>query len=97
MNYQNCHSFEWKYDPNSQKWDLIDQNFKTNWVKNFDPEKVKLHKIEVSAGDLFYLPAFWFHKVSQTDMTLAVNYWYDVDYLSTTFGLYEMVRKHVES
>lgn len=34
----------------------------------------------VNAGDIFYLPALWFHHVSQTDNTIAVNYWYDMEF-----------------
>jgi jumonji domain-containing protein 7 len=38
-----------------------------------------VYQVEVEAGDILYLPAFWFHKVKQSGLTIAVNFWYDVD------------------
>jgi hypothetical protein len=32
----------------------------------------------VRPGELLYLPALWFHRVTQTAPTIAVNYWYDM-------------------
>ena len=34
----------------------------------------------VYPGDLFYLPSLWFHHVTQSDQTIAVNFWYDMEY-----------------
>eukprot|EP01041_Mallomonas_annulata_P010283 gene10283-21459_t len=31
----------------------------------------------VKAGEVLYIPAMWYHRVSQTTLTIAVNYWYD--------------------
>jgi peptidyl-lysine (3S)-dioxygenase / protease len=31
----------------------------------------------VRAGEVLYIPAMWYHQVSQTTLTIAVNYWYD--------------------
>lgn len=31
----------------------------------------------VKAGEVLYIPAMWYHRVSQTCKTVAVNYWYD--------------------
>jgi hypothetical protein len=35
-------------------------------------------EIQVQAGELLYLPALWFHRVTQTQETIGVNYWYDM-------------------
>ena len=35
--------------------------------------------ITVSAGESLYLPAGWWHHVRQTGLTVAVNYWYDIE------------------
>ena len=35
--------------------------------------------IIVNAGESLYLPAGWWHFVRQTDVTIAVNYWYDME------------------
>jgi len=31
-------------------------------------------------GDLLYLPSLWFHHVQQSDGTIAVNFWYDMEF-----------------
>lgn len=35
-------------------------------------------RIHVKAGDMLYLPSLWYHRVTQTCETVAVNYWYDM-------------------
>ena len=41
-------------------------------------------RITLNEGDLLYLPAMWYHKVSQSSgvegFACAVNYWYDMDF-----------------
>lgn len=32
---------------------------------------------EVRAGEVLYIPPMWYHRVSQTELTVAVNFWYD--------------------
>eukprot|EP01031_Cornospumella_fuschlensis_P031751 gene31751-38379_t len=34
--------------------------------------------VEVQAGEVLYIPAMWYHRVSQRERTIAVNYWYDM-------------------
>ena len=34
----------------------------------------------VFPGDILYLPSMWFHHVTQSDQTIAVNFWYDMEY-----------------
>jgi jumonji domain-containing protein 7 len=36
--------------------------------------------ITVRAGEMLYLPALWFHSVTQTKETVAINYWYDMKF-----------------
>lgn len=36
--------------------------------------------VTISPGDLLYLPSLWFHHVQQKNGTIAVNYWYDMQY-----------------
>ena len=40
----------------------------------------KVMKVRVEAGDVLYLPAKWFHHVTQSHACIAVNYWYDMDF-----------------
>lgn len=34
-------------------------------------------RVRVRAGQVLYIPAMWYHRVSQSQFTIAVNYWYD--------------------
>ena len=36
--------------------------------------------VSVKAGQVLYLPAMWFHTVQQRGRTIAVNFWYDMQY-----------------
>ncbi|GKY95881.1 hypothetical protein MPSEU_000548700 [Mayamaea pseudoterrestris] len=47
-----------------------------------DPLLSQCHviKVEVHAGETLYIPSLWFHKVTQTCETVAVNYWYDMKF-----------------
>ena len=31
----------------------------------------------MNAGEVLYIPSMWYHYVTQTCLTIAVNYWYD--------------------
>ncbi len=35
-------------------------------------------RIHVKAGDMLYLPSLWYHRVTSTQETVAVNYWYEM-------------------
>ena len=37
-------------------------------------------RVVVRAGEILYIPALWYHQVSQTCVTIAVNYWYDMQF-----------------
>ncbi|KAL9186294.1 hypothetical protein ACHAXT_005532 [Thalassiosira profunda] len=37
-------------------------------------------KVLVSAGSILYIPALWYHRVTQTCETVGVNYWYDMKF-----------------
>eukprot|EP00752_Nemacystus_decipiens_P010892 g9685.t1 len=34
----------------------------------------------VGPGDILYLPALWYHRVAQKGITIAVNYWHDMQF-----------------
>jgi jumonji domain-containing protein 7 len=54
-----------------------------------------LHLV-VKEGDMLYLPALWYHQVSQysknpNDYIVAVNHWFDMDF-GHNHGLYQLSR-----
>ena len=42
--------------------------------------KAKPLSCTLKKGDVLYLPSLWFHHVQQTQATIAVNFWYDMEY-----------------
>ncbi|TDZ32235.1 JmjC domain-containing protein E [Colletotrichum spinosum] len=56
-------------------------------------------RLTLEPGDMLYLPAMWYHKVSQScppeageGFVLAVNYWYDMDFSGPLYPLSSFVR-----
>ncbi|GAB0096810.1 JmjC domain-containing protein [Sergentomyia squamirostris] len=50
------------------------------------------YEVRVNAGDILYLPSFWFHHVRQSHKCIAVNFWYDMDY-DARYCYYRMIEK----
>lgn len=42
--------------------------------------KARPLRVRVNAGDVLYLPNYWFHHVQQSHKCIAVNFWYDMEY-----------------
>ncbi|KAH6892009.1 putative pla2g4b [Thelonectria olida] len=55
-------------------------------------------RVTLNPGDMLYLPAMWYHKVSQScaeedeGFVLAVNYWYDMEFTGPLFPMSGFVR-----
>ncbi|KAI1104902.1 putative pla2g4b [Jackrogersella minutella] len=53
-------------------------------------------RVTLNPGDMFYLPAMWYHKVSQScseeGICVAVNYWYDMEFSGPLYPLTSLVR-----
>lgn len=47
-------------------------------VAELPPESKPLH-VTLQPGDTLYLPAGWWHYVRQSDLTVALNWWYDME------------------
>ena len=53
--------------------------------------------VTLQAGDALYLPALWYHKVTQTPdpetgLLISINHWYEMDFATpyfTSFSLLE--------
>lgn len=50
-------------------------------------------KFSLEAGDMLYLPALWYHRVTQTRETVAVNYWYDMRFDSPTWVYFNFLQQ----
>ncbi|KAI0201247.1 phospholipase A2 [Astrocystis sublimbata] len=53
-------------------------------------------RVTLEPGDMLYLPAMWYHKVSQScskdGICVAVNYWYDMEFSGPLYTLCSFVR-----
>ncbi len=63
-------------------WNLVDDvnGGSTKWI----PHDVKYPGdplfVNVEPGDMLYIPPLWFHTVKQHDLTIALNWWFDMTY-----------------
>eukprot|EP01059_Diplonema_ambulator_P005474 TRINITY_DN15201_c0_g1_i1.p1 TRINITY_DN15201_c0_g1~~TRINITY_DN15201_c0_g1_i1.p1 ORF type:complete len:335 (+),score=46.43 TRINITY_DN15201_c0_g1_i1:40-1005(+) len=74
----------------SVKWVELTPNTTPSW------EGAHPLSVTVSQGDLLYLPSLWYHEVRQQGgldgITIAVNYWWDINY-DATFWTLEAIRR----
>lgn len=58
-------------------------------------------RVTLNEGDMLYLPAMWYHKVSQTvgeeGFVCAVNYWYDMDFSGQFWTSYNFMQDVVDN
>lgn len=51
--------------------------------------------IRVRAGELLYLPALWFHRVTQSCETIGINYWYDMKFEGPSWCYFHLLQQLV--
>jgi peptidyl-lysine (3S)-dioxygenase / protease len=53
------------------------------------------HPIEVvvPAGCMLYIPALWFHRVTQSCETIGINYWYDMKFESPLYSYFHFLQQ----
>lgn len=47
--------------------------------------------VKLQPSEILYIPALWYHRVSQTKLTISVNYWYDMQF-DHRFVMYQTIR-----
>ena len=48
--------------------------------------------VRLQPGECLYLPALWYHQVAQVGTTIAVNYWFEMQWDSPMFAHYSMLQ-----
>ena len=66
-------------DPDKLTWidvDIDDPNNETQYQELFD--NIQPIRCVVRAGETLYIPAMWYHQVSQSCLTISINFWYEM-------------------
>ncbi|GAX20755.1 hypothetical protein FisN_7Hh066 [Fistulifera solaris] len=83
-------------DPQRTRWIAADITMKHNdkYLEAF-PLLKYTHPVEVKVkeGELLYLPALWFHRVTQSCETVGVNYWYDMKFESPIWTFFHLLQQ----
>jgi len=90
----------------------VDEAAETVPVATWDPDEPSARstpyshlsrslRVTLREGDMLYLPAMWYHKVSQRagggGFVCAVNYWYDMDFTGGFYANNGFVRDIVDA
>mmetsp|Transcript_1494 Transcript_1494/g.3195 ORF Transcript_1494/g.3195 Transcript_1494/m.3195 type:complete len:481 (+) Transcript_1494:89-1531(+) len=52
-------------------------------------------RVRVSQGEMLYLPALWYHRVTQSCETVGLNYWYDMRFNSPSWCYFNFLQ-HIQ-
>ena len=56
------------------------------------PSEIQPIRVTLHPGDTLYLPVGWWHHVSQKELTIALNWWYDAELRGMTWVLLNHLR-----
>jgi len=58
------------------------------------PQLKKAHPVTVRLreGEMLYLPALWYHRVTQSCETVGINYWYDMRFDSPSWCYFNFLQ-----
>ncbi|KAF2140790.1 uncharacterized protein K452DRAFT_230005 [Aplosporella prunicola CBS 121167] len=77
-------------------WPTLDPDSPSYSSANAFAECAPAMHVTLEPGDMLYLPALWYHKVSQSTsdegICCAVNYWYDMDFSGPLWALATFAR-----
>ena len=72
---------------NEGGWKVKPENYKVKWIQcdNVETSRNDLQytnpiTIKVKAGEMLYIPSLWYHRVTQSCETVAINYWFDMKF-----------------
>jgi len=93
---------QYVYDHAKGLWNILEIDGTTPWIA-IDPlnpdtksypqcKNARPITCTVKPGEILYLPSLWFHHVQQADQTIAVNYWYDMEF-DHKYSLYQAIDK----
>lgn len=80
----------------SVRWVMADVTQQTDQsMQHRFPRIRRAHPTQVcvNAGEMLYLPALWFHRVTQSCETVAVNYWYDMRFDSPNWCYFNFLQQ----
>jgi len=75
------------------------ENLPTPWIHhniNDDDDNLSPYRhritVRVKEGNVLYLPSLWFHRVTQSCETVAINWWFDMQFDSPLFCYFELLQ-----
>jgi jumonji domain-containing protein 7 len=88
-------------DEDESGWYIVKEDGFVKWC-SVDPAYVDLDRhpsfihaspfhVVVEQGDILYLPALWYHRVTSHGLTISVNYWHDMQF-DMKYVYYNLIR-----
>jgi hypothetical protein len=74
---------------------LANPEYEIHQLRNFPLLKYAhpIHQVRVQTGELLYLPALWFHRVTQSRETIGINYWYNMKFNSPNWCYFRLLQQ----